>query len=75
MSFLFSDGKIAKDFDELPRVGVRERKKSKPAPNHYMEFEFTAEQIQLRKSIRDFAEAEICPTFWSGMRARPFRLR
>jgi alkylation response protein AidB-like acyl-CoA dehydrogenase len=26
-----------------------------------MEFEFTAEQIQLRKSIRDFAEAEIAP--------------
>jgi alkylation response protein AidB-like acyl-CoA dehydrogenase len=26
-----------------------------------MEFEFTAEQIQLRKSIRDFAEAEIGP--------------
>lgn len=26
-----------------------------------MEFEFTAEQIQLRKSIRDFAEAEILP--------------
>src|SRR5690348_8186091 len=26
-----------------------------------MDFEFTAEQIQLRKSIRDFAEAEIAP--------------
>jgi alkylation response protein AidB-like acyl-CoA dehydrogenase len=26
-----------------------------------MEFEFTAEQVQLRKSIRDFAEAEILP--------------
>src|SRR5438067_13275679 len=26
-----------------------------------MEFEFTAEQIQLRRSIRDFAEAEIGP--------------
>jgi alkylation response protein AidB-like acyl-CoA dehydrogenase len=26
-----------------------------------MEFEFTAEQIQLRKSTRDFAEAEIAP--------------
>src|SRR5947207_13557113 len=26
-----------------------------------MEFEFTAEQIQLRKSVRDFAEAEIGP--------------
>ncbi len=26
-----------------------------------MEFEFTAEQIQLRKTIRDFAEAEIAP--------------
>jgi alkylation response protein AidB-like acyl-CoA dehydrogenase len=26
-----------------------------------MEFEFTSEQIQLRKSIRDFAEAEIAP--------------
>jgi alkylation response protein AidB-like acyl-CoA dehydrogenase len=26
-----------------------------------MEFEFTAEQIQLRKSIRDFAEAELAP--------------
>jgi len=34
---------------------------STAAPNHYMEFEFTAEQIQLRKSIRDFAEAEIAP--------------
>jgi alkylation response protein AidB-like acyl-CoA dehydrogenase len=26
-----------------------------------MEFEYTAEQIQLRKSVRDFAEAEIAP--------------
>ena len=26
-----------------------------------MDFEFTPEQIQLRKSVRDFAEAEIAP--------------
>jgi alkylation response protein AidB-like acyl-CoA dehydrogenase len=29
--------------------------------NQHMDFEFTAEQMQLRKSIRDFAEAEIAP--------------
>ena len=28
---------------------------------HYMDFEYSAEQIQLRKSIRDFAEAELLP--------------
>ena len=28
---------------------------------HYMDFEYSAEQIQLRKSIRDFAQAELLP--------------
>ena len=28
---------------------------------HLMDFEFTAEQIQLRNAVRDFAEAEIAP--------------
>jgi alkylation response protein AidB-like acyl-CoA dehydrogenase len=40
---------------------VPRRRRSSNRANLTMNFEFTPEQIQLRKSVRDFAEAEIAP--------------
>ena len=37
-----------------------------------MDFEFSAEQIQLRKLVRDFAEKEIARISWNGTRTRYF---
>ena len=39
-----------------------------------MDFEYTAEQIQLRKSVREFAEAEIRPHVMEWDEAQIFPL-
>src|SRR5438445_10593611 len=42
-------------------IGTPPKKRSSNAPCRIMDFEYTPEQIQLRKSVREFAEAEIAP--------------
>ena len=37
------------------------RRPGQPGKSFIMDFEYSAEQLQLRKSIRDFAAAELAP--------------
>src|SRR5450755_1171638 len=61
-----------------PCAGTRPKKRSCSTgfslfPNH-MDFEYTSEQLQLRRAVREFAQAEILPHVMEWDEAQTFPL-